>query len=131
MLNGKQAVCDRDCFHCKFEDCIEDGMNHADYVQQSVIEKELLFPKTAKQKKIAAGQKAYYEANREKIAAGQKAYYEANREKIAAGQKAYREANREKIAAGQKAYREANREKYNRYMREYMSKRRQAEVSRC
>ena len=81
MLKGKQPVCDRDCFHCKFEDCIEDGMIHKDYVQQSEIEKELLFPKTAQQKKIAAGQKAYYEANREKIAAGKKAYREANREK--------------------------------------------------
>ena len=32
--------------------------------------------------KLAAQQKAYYEANREKVAAQQKAYYEANREKI-------------------------------------------------
>ena len=116
MMKGKQPVCDRDCFHCKFEDCVEDGMIHEDYVQQSEIEKELLFPKSAAQKKIAAGQKAYYEANREKIAAGQKAY---------------REANREKIAAGKKAYYEANREKYNQYMREYMRKRKQAEVSQC
>ena len=101
MLKGKQPVCDRDCFHCKFEDCIEDGMIHEDYVQQSEIEKTLLFPKNEAQKKIAAGKKAYYEANREKI------------------------------AAGQKAYREANREKYNQYMREYMRKRKQAEVGQC
>ena len=33
----------------------------------------------------------------QKVAAQQKAYYEANREKVAAQQKAYREANREKI----------------------------------
>ena len=32
--------------------------------------------------KLAAQQKAYYEANREKVAAQKKAYYEANREKI-------------------------------------------------
>ena len=32
--------------------------------------------------KLAAQQKAYYEANREKVAEYQKAYYEANREKI-------------------------------------------------
>lgn len=44
--------------------------------------------------------------------------------KIAARQKAYYEANREEIAAYQKAYREANREKHNSYMREYMRKRR-------
>ena len=103
--------CNRDCFNCPFEDCIVDDLNADDYRALSVIEKEILFPKTAKQKKIAAGKKAYYEANREKIAAGQKAYYEANREKI---------------AAGQKAYREANREKYNQYMRDYLKKRREA-----
>ena len=40
--------------------------------------------------------------------------------KLAAQQRAYYEANREKLAAQQRAYREANREKYNDYMREYM-----------
>lgn len=45
--------------------------------------------------------------------------------KVAAQQKAYYEANREKVAAQKKAYREANREKYNAYMREYMRKRRE------
>ena len=64
---------------------------------------------TGDKQKIAAQQKAWYEANREKIAAYQKAYYEANREKVAAQQKAYREANREKIAARKKAWYEANR----------------------
>ena len=84
--------CNRDCFNCVFEDCIEDELTLEDYKQEAELDKEILFPKTAKQKKIAAGQKAYREANREKIAAGQKAYYEANREKIAAGKKARREA---------------------------------------
>ena len=69
--------------------------------------------------KVAAQQKAYYEANREKIAAQQKAYYEANREKVAAQQKAYREANREKVAEYQKAYYEANREKVAEYQKAY------------
>ena len=75
-------------------------------------------------RKVAAQQRAYYEANREKVAAQQRAYREANREKVAAQQRAYYEANREKVAAQQRAYREANREKYNAYMREYMRKRR-------
>ena len=62
-------------------------------------------------RKVAAYQKAWYEANREKVAAYQKAWYEANREKVAATKKAWYEANREKEAATKKAYREANREK--------------------
>ena len=44
--------------------------------------------------------------------------------KVAAQQKAWYEANREKVAAQKKAYREANREKYNAYMREYQRRRR-------
>ena len=80
--------------------------------------------------KVAAQQKAYYEANREKVAEYQKAYREANREKVAAQQKAYYEANREKVAAQQKAYREANREQLRErarnYMREYRAKKRAA-----
>ena len=74
--------------------------------------------------KVAAQQKAYYEANREKVAAQQKAYREANRDKVAAQQKAYYEANREKVAAQQKVYREANREKINeKRRRKYREKR--------
>ena len=64
---SKQAVCNRDCFNCVYEDCVLDDLSLEDYKQTTTIEKELLFPKSQKQKKIAAGQKAYYEANREKI----------------------------------------------------------------
>ena len=81
--------------------------------------------KDKKEQKVAAQQKAWYEANREKVAAQKKARYEANREKVAAQKKAWYEANREKVAAQQKAYREANRDKYNEYMREYLRQRRQ------
>ena len=37
-----------------------------------------------------------------KVAAQQKAWYEANKDKVAARQKAYREANKDKVAARQK-----------------------------
>ena len=64
-----------------------------------------------------------------KIAAYQAAYREANREKIAAQKAAYREANREKIAAQKAAYYEANREKYNAYMRAYYRRKKAASGS--
>ena len=105
----KQPPCDRDCFNCKFPDCIYDGMDYADYLEQAERDKDLT--ETPKKKKVAAQQRAYREANREKIAAQKRAYYEANREKVATQQRAYREANREKRAAQQRAYYEANREK--------------------
>ena len=98
----KQPPCDKDCFNCKFPDCIYDGMEYEDYVEQSERDKALT--ETPERKKLAAQQRAYYEANREKLAAQQRAYREANREKIAAQKRAYYEANREKIAAQKRAY---------------------------
>jgi len=97
----KQPPCDRDCFNCKFPDCIYDGMEYEDYVEQSERDKALT--ETPERKKLAAQKRAYYEANKEKVAAQQRAYREANREKLAAQQRAYREANREKLAAQQRA----------------------------
>lgn len=58
--------CNRDCFNCPFDDCIEDELELEDYRAEAEMERELLFPKTAAQKKVAAQQKAWYEANREK-----------------------------------------------------------------
>ena len=49
--------------------------------------------------------------------------------RIADQKRAYYEANREKIADQQRAYREANREAYNRYMREYMRRRKNSAKS--
>lgn len=67
------AVCDKDCFHCKFDDCVNDRMDAEDYRESREREKELTA--TPKSRKLAARRKAYYEANREKVAAYQKEYY--------------------------------------------------------
>ena len=75
------AVCNKDCFNCPFPDCINDEMDYEDYLDAATTEREIILPKSKKEKKAAARQKAYYEANREKVAARQKAYREANREK--------------------------------------------------
>ena len=104
-------VCDRKCFACQFDDCICDDMDYQDYQMSDALEKEIIHPKTAQQRKVAARQKAYREANKDKIAARQKAYYEANKDKVAAYKKAYREANKDKIAAYKKAYREARKKR--------------------
>ena len=60
-------------------------------------------------RRVAAQQKAYYEANRDKVAAQQKAYTEANRDKVAAQQKAYREANRGSALSEKSALRAARK----------------------
>ena len=71
-------VCNKDCFHCPYPDCINDQMDHEDYIEASKRDKALR--STPKSKKVAAQKKAYYEANREKLAAQQKKIKELRKE---------------------------------------------------
>lgn len=77
VMKSKENVCNKDCFHCPFEDCVLDELDHEDYKELSAIESDYIAPKSDIEKKAAAYRKAYYEANREKVAAQQKAYREA------------------------------------------------------
>ena len=90
--------CDKDCFHCPYDDCVLDRMDADDYDDIRRIERDFIAPRSRRREEIAAKQRAYYEANREELAAKKRAYREANREEIAAKQRAYREANREELA---------------------------------
>ena len=101
-VKSGQSVCDKNCFQCRFSDCIYDGMEYDDYVQSAALDKELT--QTAHQKKVAAQKRAYYEANKDKVAAYQRAYREANKDKVAAQHRAYYEANKDKVAAQHRAY---------------------------
>lgn len=89
-------ICDRDCFNCRFDDCICDEMTADDWKAARGID-DFIHTKTEKEKSIAAYQKQYREENRETIAAYKKQYYEENRETIAAKQKQYYEENRESL----------------------------------
>lgn len=73
------AICDRDCFNCRFDDCICDEMNAADYREARSID-SYARPRSRKQEAIAAYQRKYYEANKDAIAAYQRKYREANKE---------------------------------------------------
>ena len=107
--------CNHSCLECPYpdvpEECLEAALTWDEYKELDVIDKDIINPKTTKQKAVAAQQKAWYEANKDKVAAQQKAYREANKDKVAARQKAYREANKDKVAAQQKAWYEANKDR--------------------
>lgn len=98
MAQAGVVICNKDCFNCPFPDCVnDDGLDWNEY--KEAREREGLFL-TPEEKKLAAKQRAYYEANREEI------------------------------AAKQRAYREANRGAYNAYMRDYMRrKRKEAKIT--
>lgn len=99
------AVCNEDCFHCPYPDCVRDDLTAATYAELALLEKTIINPPTAKQRKVAAQQRAYREANKEKVAAQKRAWYEANKEKVAAQKRAWYEANKEKQREYNRRYR--------------------------
>lgn len=74
------SICDRDCLHCPHPDCVCDEMDYADYQDADRIEREIIHPRTARQERIAAQQRAYREANRERYNAYHRKYYHRKRE---------------------------------------------------
>ena len=95
-----KPVCDYDCFHCPYEDCINDEMRFEDYQEGKELE-------------LISGAKKYNTS--ESHRAAQKKYREENKEKVAAYSKKYREENKEKVAAYNKKYYEENKEKWKEY----------------
>lgn len=68
--------CNHNCLECPYpdvpEECLEAALTWDEYKELDVIDKDIINPKTAKQKAVAAWQKAYREANKDKVAAQQK-----------------------------------------------------------
>ena len=70
-MSGQVCTAERkapgaDCFNCPFDDCVFEGLDYAEISAQRELDLDARM--TPQQKKIAAYQKAYYEANREEIA---------------------------------------------------------------
>lgn len=68
--------CNHDCLNCPYPDvpaeCLDAPLTVDDYKWLAELDREIINPKTAQQRKIAAQQKAYREANKDKVAARQK-----------------------------------------------------------
>lgn len=76
MAGDRLTVCDRDCFHCPYPDCILDDadISPGEWAESTARDKRLqAAERSDREKKIAAYQAAYYQANKEKIAAYQAA----------------------------------------------------------
>ena len=98
MAGDRLTVCDRDCFHCPYPDCILDDadISPGEWAESTARDKRLqAAERSDREKKIAAYNAAYYQANKEKIAAYNAAYRQANKEKIAAYQAARRKERRD------------------------------------
>lgn len=109
-------ICDRDCFHCLFPDCICDEENQEDIDAAErrdeqirecwcYYEKELRrgreYRKIHREQAIAAS-RAYYATHKEYVKEKHAEWYKANKERILAQQKAYRKAHAAEISARKK-----------------------------
>ena len=59
--------CNRDCLNCPYPDCIDPPLSIGEYRELEAVDKEILHPKTEKQRRALAYQKAYREANKDKL----------------------------------------------------------------
>ena len=75
--------CNHDCLNCPYpdapEECLEGPLSLDDYRELDWLDREIIRPKTERQKKASAKRRAYREANREEIAAKQKAIADVRR----------------------------------------------------
>ena len=75
--------CNRDCLNCPYpdapEECLEAPLSLDDYRELDWLDREIIRPKTERQKKASAKRRAYREANREEIAAKQRAIADVRR----------------------------------------------------
>lgn len=85
----RAKICNEDCFHCPYSDCIRDRAG----AQGKKLSSDEL------KKKRVEYHRERYRANRERILAQIHAYYRTHREKITAHQREYYRVHREEILA--------------------------------
>lgn len=146
-------VCNRDCFNCIYEDCIDNDID-SDEIRQAAERDRMFARRTPKQlkdrecylrtrEKRIASSKRYRDANKEALAERQRIYRREHRDLVNERQRAYYRKTREKALAARgtpeakakakacnQAYREANKEKIRQYQQEYR-KRKKEEAQRA
>jgi len=112
MARKKEAVCDLDCFNCKFEDCINDILEAEDYEESQKLDNTIMAQrrqKNARKMSLYAKnkKKEYFTEDRENEKAYARAYYSLNRERLLK----YRMQNKDRKSAYDRRYFKQNREK--------------------
>lgn len=110
-MSAKKAVCDLDCFNCKFKDCVNDRLEIEDFRAAEKMDKNIINErrgkKNRKMSQYALKRKEEYKSeNADSDRAYAQAYYSLNRERY-------------------KKYRLENRERKSAYDRDYFSKNKQ------
>lgn len=59
VSRNQMFICNEDCFNCPYPDCIRDDLTADTYAELAELEKTIINPSTATQRKAAAKQRAY------------------------------------------------------------------------
>lgn len=113
-------ICDRDCLHCVFEDCIvpDDWEPTADEIRQSEQTDRDAWRynceadydgEAAKRKRISDSKRRYYLEHRAECLAYQKAYSDGHKTERSQRNRAYYEANKNRINARRQDLRRKNK----------------------
>lgn len=118
-------MCDRDCFNCKYDDCICEEVTDRDIVEvwkaesaaglrlnETLTDEEKRIRSNENQKRRRHKYKEHYQQYRAE-------YYEKNKEKL---REYWREYQRE--------YRRKNKEKLSEYTKKYRKKRKEEKIER-
>lgn len=107
-------ICNKDCEHCRFDDCINDEMDAQDY-EQAERRDELCMSKTKKLQREQNRQK--YHRHKERYKAYSREYYLKHKEESKTYHLKYNAVHRLKIAAQKKEYAKRNRGLYGQKQR--------------
>lgn len=99
--------CNHNCLECPYpdvpEECLDAELTLDEWRELDAIDKDIINPKTAKQKAVAAQQKAWREANKDKVSARNGAWRARNKNKISAYWRKWYEQNKERYKAMNRA----------------------------
>lgn len=98
-------VCDRDCFNCQHDDCIQDGVSDEEVKASAALDREArTVKKDNRQRELAERQRRYYEQNKAAIAENQRRYRETHKDELAECQRRYYEQHKDELAEYKRRY---------------------------
>ena len=107
-----KPVCDRDCFRCRYADCVLDDATPYEVAQSEHRDRKTDKPIRHKSEASKAYNRRYYREHREAMTALSRKYYAEHREEIAEQKHQWYLRNRERILAQQREYK-ARKKKSN------------------
>lgn len=126
-------ICDRDCFNCKYDDCINDTLTYEDIKVSDQLDRDSINESLSeKEKRHRLSSLRYYRRNKETINAKQAKYRAENREAYNARSAEHYEKHKEDYRARKMARyyenHEENKKKSRERMRAYREKRKETKL---